>query len=134
MDAWIECGAEFIEADVIRWAEGIWDKRRRKRAVRIGSREVVAEVLTRLDAQGWTSLLIRQCEATVEQAGSTGSHALKAGSTIKRKAPTLTRGRVERLRWSDESARAIVASRFMNERSEPLKEPPATPASHRRKR
>lgn len=133
MEAWVECGAEFIEADVIRWTEAIWGKRRRKRAIRIGSRDMIAEVLSRPDPQGWTSLLVRECRTTVEQAGSASS-PLKAGSTIKRKSPTLNRGGVERLRWSDESARSIVASRFMNERPELPKETPPVSAAPRRKR
>jgi hypothetical protein len=44
---WIPCGSGFIEADVIRWTEGIWRKprRRRGRSVHMGERTVVAEVL-----------------------------------------------------------------------------------------
>lgn len=44
---WNRCGSGFIEADVIRWNEGVWQKprRRRGRAVNIGDRVVVAEVI-----------------------------------------------------------------------------------------
>ena len=41
---WVPCGSGFIEADVIRWSETVWQKSRRKRgrAVNIGDRLVIA--------------------------------------------------------------------------------------------
>ena len=27
---WIPCGSGFIEADVVRWSEGVWEKPRRR--------------------------------------------------------------------------------------------------------
>jgi hypothetical protein len=29
---WIPCGNGFIEADVVRWKEGVWERRSRRRA------------------------------------------------------------------------------------------------------
>lgn len=56
---WIPCGSGFIEADVIRWKEAVWEKRRRRRgrAVNAGERIVVAEVVC--DKGGRSDLLIR---------------------------------------------------------------------------
>lgn len=41
---WIPCGSGFIEADVIRWTEGVWRKPRRNRgrAINIGELQSVA--------------------------------------------------------------------------------------------
>lgn len=57
---WIPCGSGFVEADVIRWKEAVWEKRRRQRgrAVNAGDRMVVAEVMR--DEDGWVELLIRE--------------------------------------------------------------------------
>ena len=45
MTQWIEV-KDFIEADVIRWTEGVFDRaRRNKKASRLGERRVTAEVL-----------------------------------------------------------------------------------------
>ena len=41
---------------------------------------------------------------------------LKKGSQIKRKRKTIMRGRPERLAWSDESVRAVLAIRFLGRR------------------
>jgi hypothetical protein len=73
--------------------------------------------------KGWLALLVRSCTASVEQIGA-GNGLLKKDEAIKRTAGTLLRGKVERLHRSDESARAIVASRLLND-------PSAPPASKR---
>jgi len=57
----IPTGDHFIEADVIRWKEAVFKPRRKKgRAVKLGDRVVVAEVL-RQDRE-WVYLLVRHCE------------------------------------------------------------------------
>src|ERR1700722_6081497 len=61
MTKWIPCGNGFIEADVVRWKEIVWEKRSRRqnaRAVNVGDRVVTAEVL-REDAEGWVHLITR---------------------------------------------------------------------------
>lgn len=47
MEGWIPAGGHFIEADVIRWTEGVFGPRRGKsiRAMKLGERIVTAEVL-----------------------------------------------------------------------------------------
>jgi hypothetical protein len=67
---WIPCGSGFIEADVIRWSEGVWEKPRRLRrgvAVNTGERVIIAEVM-RVDGE-WVDLLIRGCTVASEKAG-----------------------------------------------------------------
>ncbi len=66
---WVPCGSGFIEADVIRWNEGVWQKprRRRGRAVNIGDRVVIGEVVR--DQGGWVDVLVRGCSVASEKPG-----------------------------------------------------------------
>ena len=119
MTEWIPCGAGFIEADVIRWREAVWGPRNTKRRrpgknVRIGDRLVIAEVLGDADAEGWVYLLIRGCDVVKVMDGRRVDEVplLPKGKETKRKRHNLLRGKPERLLWSDETARALVASRF----------------------
>lgn len=115
LSEWVGAQDGFIQADIIRWTEGIWKKRgRSKRAVRIGDRQIVAEVLSGPDKQGWNQLLVRGCKTDMQQVGAAPAD-IKNGSTITRKKETLLRGQLQRLTWSDESARSIVVSKFLNE-------------------
>jgi hypothetical protein len=114
MDQWIPA-TDFIAADVVRWTEGVFDNRRRGKALRIGERVIAAEVLHRGD-DGWVRLLVRACMITKdEQAGRT-IPVFKAGESLRRGVKTLLRGKTERLLWSDESARNAVLGRFENSR------------------
>ena len=106
MEQWIEA-QDFIAADVIRWKEGVFHNRRKGKALRIGERQVAAEVLQR-GADGWVKLLVRGCTITKDEAAGKSVQSLKAGEQIRRAAKTLLRGKVERLLWDDESARAAV--------------------------
>ena len=115
MAEWIPCGDGFIEADVIRWKEGVFDRRgpRGARAVKIGDRLVIAEVLRDCEEDGWVYLLIRGCEV-VDERGQKKVPSLKTGEETKRKRHTICRGKPERLYWSDENARAVLTkSRFL---------------------
>lgn len=106
MEQWIEA-KDFIAADVIRWKEGVFDDRRRGKPLRIGERQVAAEVLQRGE-DGWVRLLVRACTITKNEAAGKAVQSLKAGEQIRRASKTLLRGKVERLLWDDESARAAV--------------------------
>jgi hypothetical protein len=114
MSEWIACGEVFIEADVIRWKEAVWKPkaRRNSRAVKIGDRTMTAQVL-KLTPDGWALLVVKKCETTNAETWWRTIPALKAGAELRRRPATLSRGRVERLPWSDESARAAVVSRFL---------------------
>jgi hypothetical protein len=107
---WIECGDAFIEADVIRFWEGIWERRgpkARQRPVKVGDRVVIAEVL-RDEGDGWIVLLVLGCE--VKKAKPSARTLLKEGGEIRRKRSNVCRRKVERLPWSDEGARASVVA------------------------
>lgn len=114
MSEWIACAKDFIEADVIRWKEAVWKPKARKnsRAVRIGERTITAQVL-KVTPDGWIVLVVKRCETINAETWWRTIPALKAGRELRRRPATLARGRVERLPWSDESARAVVASRFL---------------------
>lgn len=103
----------FVVADVIRWKEGVYGHRRGKaKTPRLGDRLVTAEVLKEPDQKGYVRLLVRQCEILSEL--SVRKPPLIATTTeIRRGIRTIMRGKPERLLWSDESARAMVASRYV---------------------
>lgn len=118
MDDWVTA-EDFIPADVIRWTEGIFDRRRKGKALRIGERLVTAEVLSR-GPDNWVQLLVRGVEITRSDYAGKTIPLLKAGETIKRGLTTILRGKPVRLFWSDESARAAITrppdrSRFMQD-------------------
>src|SRR6266851_6000070 len=115
MADWIPTAGHFIEADVIRWTEGVFSPRRPKnvRAPKLGERVVTAEVL-REDSE-WVYLLVRRCELTDVKTGRLPREIplLHNGEEIKRKRRTIVRSKADRLLWTDESARALLASRFL---------------------
>lgn len=92
---------------MIRWTEGVFHNRRRGKALRIGERQVAAEVLQRGE-DGWVRLLVRACTITKDEAAGKAIQPFKSGEQIRRASKTLLRGKVERLLWDDESARAAV--------------------------
>lgn len=106
MTNWIPA-PDFIAADVIRWTEGVFENRRRGKALRIGERRVAAEVLSRGD-DGWVRLIVRACTITRDEFGGKTVTVLKTGTAIRRSIKTILRGKPERLLWDDESARAAV--------------------------
>lgn len=110
MAEWIPIGQGFIVADVIRWKEGIFERRggRKGKAVRIGERQVVAEVLSEPDKDGWVRLIVRKSETTWIKPGRLFVPQLDKNEEAKRKYQTLVRCVTERLAWSDESARESV--------------------------
>ena len=117
MAKWIPCGNGFIAADVVRWKESVWEKRSRRRnarAVNVGERVVTAEVL-REDAEGWVHLLTCACAVSSEKPGRKVT-LLPKGQEVRRRRRTIERGNPERLLWSDESARAVLTSKFLGKR------------------
>jgi len=108
MAQWIPA-EDFIAADVIRWTEGVFNNRRRGKALRIGERMVAAEVMHR-GKDGWVRLIVRACTVTKDEMAGSHVPALKPETTIKRSLKTLLRGKVERLPWSDETARSGVVA------------------------
>jgi len=111
---WIPCSTGFIEADVVRWTEPVWKRGRRKgsRPVKVGERLVVAQVAG-VEAGGWALLQVIESRVTEEKQGRRVTEVLRKGQDVRRKCTTIKRGKPERLRWSDESARANLTSRFL---------------------
>ena len=115
MDQWIPA-PDFIEADVIRWTEAVWDKRRRSKPLRIGERQIVGEVLSRGE-DGWVAVLVRSCVVTKDEFAGRVIEVFKPLSRLRRGLKTILRGKSERLPWDDESARAeVVASKPVKSR------------------
>lgn len=114
MTNWVSAEDGFIAADVIRWKESAYERRgRRGRSVKVGERRVVAEVLQMDEQDGWVHLLVLHVETLSEVQGRAIRTALPAGAKTKRKKKTIARGKPERLLWSDESARAVIVSKFL---------------------
>jgi len=112
VEQWISASEGFIQADVIRWTEGIYAKRRSKKAKspRLGERQITAEVLEATD-DGWLKLLVLGSVVTRDDYAGSRLPPLNTGEQIKRARKTVERGKPERLLWSDETARAAICER-----------------------
>ena len=116
MGKWVPCGESFIVGDVIRWTEPIWlesaKKKKGKKAVRkIGERRVTAEVLA-IDGRGYVSLSVCECEILSNKDGRP-LKPFKKKQLIRKKRSTIGKGSGERLKWSEEGARSLAASKFL---------------------
>lgn len=110
---WVACGEKFITGDVIRWREAVWKPKARKtsKAVRIGERVVTAEV--QHCGPEWAHLLVKACETQRAETWWKPIKEFKTGELLRRRRGPLGKGRAVRLAWSDESARALVVSKFV---------------------
>jgi hypothetical protein len=106
MDQWIPA-TDFIAADVVRWTEGIYDRRKRGKALRIGERLVAAEVIER-GKDGWVKLLVRASTIIKDEFAGRPILPLMAGEQVRRGERTILRGKPQRLLWDDETARQAV--------------------------
>mgnify|MGYP005851433315 CR=1 FL=1 len=104
--AWIECGQDFIEGDVIRWTEDVtqpspWGRRGGR--ITVGQRLIVAQVET--DPRNLAG------EVELRVVASDGKFAMKQEETFVRRRRALGYQDVSRLAWSDEEARdSVMAS------------------------
>lgn len=112
MAEWVPCSSGLIEADVIRWSEGIWKQppRKRGRAVNLGDRLVIAEVIR--DDGEWVDLVVHDCTVASEM---TRHHVapLTTNAAVRRKRHTIEKGSPGRLLWSDETVRALLVCRLL---------------------
>lgn len=100
---------KLIDADVIRWTEGIFDRASGgKKATRIGERLVIAELQART-VDGWLTLLVRGCAPVRDDLIGVSVPMLQTETKIRRSARTILRGKPERLLWSDETARDAIS-------------------------
>ena len=103
---WIQSESDFIEGDVIRWNEIIWSSGRGKKHKPVGTQKVAGQITA---ITGDTvSLKVLKAEI-VERQGRARLKLYIPGSSIRKKKSTLLKGSVERLPWSDESARAVLS-------------------------
>lgn len=117
MPKWIPCGDKFIVGDVVRWTETIWlelrkKKKGKKRLEKLGERRVTAEVL-RVDDQGYVHLSVCACEIVANKHGLP-LEPFEKNDVIRKKRSTIGKGNGERLKWSDEDARMLAASKFLS--------------------
>lgn len=115
---WTACGRDFIEADVIRWQEPVWKPQRRaavgrksrKPPVRIGQRIVIGQVV-KIDKAGWVHVEVADCQVAPSSDWWKPITGYGKGELIRRQCAKIGQGRVDRLLWSDEGARAAIVSR-----------------------
>jgi hypothetical protein len=116
MPNWIKCGEDFITGDVVRWTEAVWPERKprskKKKPEKLGERRVTAAVVT-VDSKGFVRLSVMKDEITANKYGMP-LKPLKKDQVIVKKRVTVGRGGAERMKWSDESARAMAVSRFLS--------------------
>jgi len=117
MGKWVPCGERFIVGDVIRWTEPVWveggKKKKGKKAIRkIGERRVTAEVVA-IDARDYVSLSVCACEIVSNKEGRL-LEPFKKKQVIRKKRSTIGKGSGERLKWSEEGARSLTASKFLS--------------------
>jgi hypothetical protein len=126
MTKWITCGEEFITGDVIRWIEPVWKPKRRQaeRGEKIGYRLVIAQVI-RCDSE-WAVLDVMGCKHHLLD----GWTVEKLEGHIRRRRGPIGQGGAERALVGDHEARAITASRYLNEPEGPAAEAPKAAAPH----
>ena len=118
MEKWIPCGEKFIVGDVVRWTEAIWlelkkKKKGKKKVEKLGARRVTAEVL-RMDASGYVSLSVCECEIVSNTHGlPVRLLMLRKKEILRKQRSTIGKGSGERLKWSEEGARSLVVSKFL---------------------
>lgn len=119
MGEWVSCDKSFIEADVIRWQEPVWKPERRRAAtsrksrkppVRIGQRVVTGQVV-KIDKAGWVHVEVAACRIEPGPDWWKPIPAYGKGEMVRRQCAKIGQGRVDRLIWSDEEARAAIVSR-----------------------
>jgi hypothetical protein len=114
---WLPVIGPIIEGDVLRWTQVIWsDKKqgrgRDKKHVIRGKQSVTAQI-TNID-NDFITLKVIEAEITESNSGRP-LHPHKPEEIIRKKLTTLTRGNLERLIWSDETARHAIITQ--NEKS-----------------
>jgi|AntRauTorcE11897_2_1112592.scaffolds.fasta_scaffold06140_4 hypothetical protein len=114
---WIDAAGDITEGDVIRWSEPIWSDKKtgrgkdKKYFIR-GKQQVIGQVIEASP----DLLTIKIIEALVTETNSGRPvYPHKPETIIKKKQTTLTKGNVERLKWSDESARNTINKNFGTE-------------------
>ena len=126
MATWVPCGEEFVTGDVIRWVEPVWKPKEKQtdRGEKIGYRLVTAQVM-RSDSE-WVSLEVMSCKHHLQDGWSV---ATLEGHIRRRRGP-IGQGGAQRALVGDHEARAITASRYLNEPDGPTPQVPKAAAPH----
>ena len=116
MQKWVPCDGNYITGDVLRWKQPIWSdevpkRSKKKKVTRLGERCVTAAVLT-VDSKGFVRLSVMKDEI-VDNKYQMPLKTFKKDEVIVKKRATIAKGKPERLKWSDESARSLAVSRFL---------------------
>jgi hypothetical protein len=113
---WLACGTDFIVADVIRWREPVWKPQPRtskKKPSIIGQRVITGQIV-KIDRAGWVHIEVTGCTVEPAPHWTRALSPFKNGEAIRRQRGKIGQGKVQRLLWSDESARAaVIGSRFV---------------------
>ncbi|TVQ85284.1 MAG: hypothetical protein EA357_00780 [Micavibrio sp.] len=116
MTEWIPATEDFIEADVIRWTEPVWSDKKRGRGknakyVMLAKQSVVGQI----KGKEGDYVLIEVISAEIAPEGENNENKsyqtlrpYAPGSVIRKKPSTLVKNAIERLLWSDESARNSI--------------------------
>jgi len=109
-NVWLPATTDFKKADVVRWTEAIWSKKKRGRGkkaknVLIGKQQVTGQI-TEID-QDFIHIKVMS-SILIEKDGARENLLHKVDHIIRKKPQTLVKGGLERLPWSEESAREIV--------------------------
>ena len=118
MEKWVEHDGNDIDGDVLRWNQAIWSdegprRSKKKKVTKLGERRLTAEYLG-LDSKGCVRLSVLKDEI-LSNVYEIPLKVLKKGTVIVRKRTTISKGKPERLLWTDETARswATATSRFL---------------------
>lgn len=96
---------EFVESDVVEWAEAIWPPnhaRRRKKSRPWGKQKVTAQI-TAIEGD-FVKLTVLKSAITENIIGSE-LKPHKVGTSLTKKKATLIKGEPQRLHWSEEDVR-----------------------------
>jgi hypothetical protein len=106
---WEHDPRQFLEADVIEWTEAIWppSTSRRKKRRPWGKQTVIGQI-TKIEGDLVVVLVLKA--RITENNFSSELRPHKVGTTIKKKLQTLLKGDPERLHWSEEDVRAMLAA------------------------
>ena len=115
--SWLPVIGRIIEGDVLRWTQVIWSDQKQgrgkdKKHVIRGKQQVTAQI-TDID-NDFITLKVIEAEITETNSGRP-LYPHKPEEIIRKKQSTLTRGNLERLIWSDETARHAIITQ--NEKS-----------------
>jgi hypothetical protein len=128
---WISCrGVDLAEADDIRWTEASWKKN--TRGVKTGEHEIEGKV--EFCDREWVHVRVKSGASRADEGWIVESY--KTDDLLRRRRSALGRGTLQRMTWTDESARASVKSEHRKPEPRVPERPTHAPSvqSHRRGR